>query len=312
MSAQLAEWPSVTDTVLEVGGRPVRVLRAPARHASAEEPQLLVHGLGGSAVTWIEVIEGLAEHGPVVAVDLPGFGRTPISDADPLTVQGYVTFVLELADALGWSSFTLHGNSMGGLIGTLLAAEHPERVRRLVLVSPGFPPRSPIGFLKPARATVDQMVPLAVSSLSALALGVVGLAGPGMAERRNRALLGLIFSDPDGVAPRVLDVMAAEFADDPEGVDRRRALLAATRSITRLWADPRTAWRAIGKVEAPTLVLGGTQDALIPAKVLRAVLAYRRDWQGHVLDDRRHALMLEDPETYLRLFDAWGEDALAA
>lgn len=312
MTAQLAHWPSVTDTVLQVGGRPVRVLRAPARHPAADEPQLLVHGLGGAAVTWIEIIEGLAEHGPVVAVDLPGFGRTPIDESDPLTVQGYVAFVLEVADTLGWDRFTLHGNSMGGLIGTLLAAQHPERVGRLVLVSPAFPPRSPVGFLKPARATVDQMLPIAVSSLTAIALGVVGLAGPGLAERRNRALLGLIFTDPDGVERRVLDVMAAEFAEDPEGVDRRRALLAATRSITRLWADPRAAWRAIRKVQAPTLVLGGTQDALVPAKVLRAVLAYRRDWQGHVLDDRRHALMLEDPQAYLRLFDAWGDDALAA
>lgn len=312
MTAQLAHWPSVTDTVLQVGGRPVRVLQAPARHPAADEPQLLVHGLGGAAVTWIEIIEGLTEHGPVVAVDLPGFGRTPIDESDPLTVQGYVSFVLEVADTLGWDRFTLHGNSMGGLIGTLLAAQHPERVGRLVLVSPAFPPRSPVGFLKPARATVDQMLPIAVSSLTAIALGVVGLAGPGLAERRNRALLGLIFTDPDGVERRVLDVMAAEFAEDPEGVDRRRALLAATRSITRLWADPRAAWRAIRKVQAPTLVLGGTQDALVPAKVLRAVLAYRRDWQGHVLDDRRHALMLEDPETYLRLFDAWGDDALAA
>lgn len=312
MTAQLAHWPSVTDTVLQVAGRPVRVLRAPARHRSAGEPQLLVHGLGGAAVTWIEVIEGLAERGPVVAVDLPGFGRTPIDESDPLTVQGYVAFVLEVADALGWDRFTLHGNSMGGLIGTLLAAQHPERVTRLVLVSPAFPPRSPVGFLKPARATVDQMLPIAVSSLTAIALGVVGLAGPGLAERRNRALLGLIFTDPDGVERRVLDVMAAEFAEDPEGVDRRRALLAATRSITRLWADPRAAWRAIRQVQAPTLVLGGTQDALVPAKVLRAVLAHRPDWQGHVLDDRRHALMLEDPATYLRLFDAWGDDALAA
>ena len=312
MTAQLAHWPSVTDTVLQVGGRPVRVLRAPARHPAADEPQLLVHGLGGAAVTWIEIIEGLTEHGPVVAVDLPGFGRTPIDESDPLTVQGYVTFVLEVAETLGWDRFTLHGNSMGGLIGTLLAAQHPERVGRLVLVSPAFPPRSPVGFLKPARATVDQMLPIAVSSLSVIALGVVGLAGPGLAERRNRALLGLIFTDPDGVERRVLDVMAAEFAEDPDGVDRRRALLAATRSITRLWADPRAAWRAIREVQAPTLVLGGTQDALVPAKVLRAVLAHRRDWQGHVLDDRRHALMLEDPETYLRLFGAWDDDALAA
>jgi pimeloyl-ACP methyl ester carboxylesterase len=59
-------------------------------------------------------------------------------------------------------------------------------------------------------------------------------------------------------------------------------------------------------------MLGGTQDALVPAKVLRSVLAARPDWQGHLLDDRRHALMLEDPDAYLRIFASWQEAAAAA
>ena len=308
----LAGWPSVTDTFLDVGGRRVRILRSSGRTASAARPQLLVHGLGGSSVTWVEVLDGLSDHGPVVAVDLPGFGRTPVTDDDPLTMRGYVDFVLAVADALGWETFTLHGNSMGGLIGTLLAAYHPHRVVSLVLVSPGLPPRSPLGFLSPSRATIDGMLPVALSSLTALALGVVGLAGPGLDERRNRALLKLIFPDPDRVDRAVLDLMAADFAEDVEGVDRRRALLAATCSISTLWVDPRRSWRAIRRVQAPTLLLGGTQDALVPARILRSVLAARPDWEGHVLDDRRHALMLEDPEAYLRIFDDWHAGAVAA
>lgn len=308
----LAAWPSVTDSTLDVAGRQVRVLSAPGRDGGNGSPQLLVHGLGASSVTWIEVIEGLAAHGPVVAVDLPGFGKTPITDADPLTVQGYVDFVLGVADALGWETFTLHGNSMGGLIGTLLAADHPERVDRLVLVSPALPPRSPVGLLRPSRATIDGMVPLGLSSLTAAALGVVGIAGPALDERRNRAMLKLIYSDPDGVDPAVLDLMAADFAEENAGVDRRRALIAATRSISRLWADPRRSWRAVREVQAPTLLVGGTRDALVPARVLRSVLAVRREWQGHVIDDRRHALMMEDPETYLRLFAGWCRNRAAA
>jgi pimeloyl-ACP methyl ester carboxylesterase len=314
VSKRLQHWPSVTDTFVEVDGRRVRILRAESRAAAdaKAEPQLLIHGLGGSSVTWVQVMEGLSEHGPVVAVDLPGFGRTPTTDDDLLTVQEYVTFVLAVADALGWDRFTLHGNSMGGLIGTLIAADRPDRIARLVLVSPALPPRSPLGLLVPGRATIDGMLPLAVSSMSALALGAVGMAGPAMDERRNRAMLKLIFPDPDGVDREVLDLMAADFAEDVEGVDRRRAMLAATRSITSLWTDPRCAWRAIRKVQAPTLVLGGTHDALVPAKVLRAVLVERPDWEGHVLDDRRHALMMEDPDGYLERFNGWQTGRRAA
>ena len=302
----------MTDTFVEVQGRRVRVLRTSSRRRGSARPQLLVHGLGGSSVTWVEVMEGLSTHGPVVAVDLPGFGRTPVAEGDPLNVQGYVDFVLAVADALGWDTFTLHGNSMGGLIGTLLAADHPHRVDRLVLVSPALPPRTPLGFLRPSRATLEGMVPVAVSSLTALGLGTVGLAGPALDARRNRALLRLIFPDPDGVDRAVLDLMASDFAEEVEGVDRRRALRAATCSITSLWVDPRRVWQAVRQVSAPTLLVGGTKDALVPAKVLRAALSVRADWEGHVIDDRRHALMLEDPETYLRLFEEWQAGAVAA
>lgn len=312
VTTHLAGWPTVSDSFLLVKGRQVRILRSTGRQASDAEPQLLVHGLGGSSVTWVQVMEGLAARGPVVAVDLPGFGRTPIDESDPLTVQGYVDFVTDVADALGWERFTLHGNSMGGLIGVLLAAQHPTRLHALVLVSPALPPRTPLHFLRPSRATIGGMVPLVTSSLTALVLGVVGFAGPDLDARRNRAMLGLIYPDPDEVAPEVLDVLAADFAEDVEGVDRRRALLAATCSISVLWADPRTAWRAVRGIRVPTLLLGGTHDALVPARVLRSVIAARPDWEGHVLDDRRHALMLEDPDGYLGLFDAWDTRAEAA
>lgn len=308
MSTLLSPWPGVVDTELVVGGRPVRALRVDSRRADGGgEPQLLVHGLGGSSVTWVEIMGGLAEHGPVVAVDLPGFGRTLPGADDDLTVRGYVRFVREVADELGWDRFTLHGNSMGGLIAVLLAARHPERVERLVLVSPALPPRTPLGLLVPARATVDGMAPIAVSTFSAAVLGVVGIAGPELTEHRNRQLLKLIYPDPDGVDRALLELMAADFrGDDATTVrSRRRALRSATRSIAALWTDPRRVWRAVGRVEAPTLLLGGTKDALVPAKVLRAVLARRPDWTGRVLDDRRHALMMEDPATYLEELGRW-------
>ena len=251
-------------------------------------------------------IRDRAEYGPVVAVDLPGFGRTPPAPDDSLTVSGYVEFLVQVADALGWDRFTVHGNSMGGLVATVLAARHPNRVERLVLVSPALPPRWPTRLLLPSRATIDGMAPIALSSLSAAALGAVGLAGPELSERRNRAMLRLIYPDPDGVDRRVLSLMAADFADGAmDGRERRAALVSATRSIARTWTDPRGVWRAIGRVQAPTLLLGGTRDALVPAKTLRAVLARRPDWQGHLLDDRRHALMLEDPTSYLDLVKRW-------
>lgn len=304
-----AAWPQVVDGHLVVDGRPLRVLRAEGRHGSgAGEPQLLVHGLGGSSVTWVQVIEGLAARGPVVAIDLPGFGGTPAEPGEPLTVEAYARLVVATADALGWDRFALHGNSMGGLISVMVAADHPDRVSRLVLVSPALPPRLPLRLLVPRRATLAGMAPIAISTGTATALGLLGAAPAALDDRRKRALLGLIFGSPDSIDPALLDLMAEEFADDREGPgtdERRRALLLALWSIARAWVDPRRTWRAIDAVVAPTMIVGGTVDALVPASVLRQVLARRRDWQGHVLDDRRHALMLENPAEYLDLVDGW-------
>ena len=309
-------WPHVVDDLLDVGGRSVRVLRAPGRQrAGAGEPQLLVHGLGASAATWAAVVDGLAARGPVVAVDLPGFGGTPVEAGERLTVEAYAELVVAVADALGWDRFTLHGNSMGGLVATLVAADHPDRVVRLVLVSPALPPRLPLQLLVPSRATLTGMAPIAVSSGTAAALGLLGAVPEALDHRRRRAVLGLIFGSMDTVNPDLLDLMAREFAEDRPGADaedRRRALLRSLGSIARSWLDPRRAWRAIDAVTAPTMVLGGTADALVPARVLRQVLARRPDWEGHVLDDRRHALMMESPSDYLDLLERWYSASAAA
>ncbi len=289
-------WSGLRDEMLDLNGRRVRVLRAEGLDGHGGEPQLLVHGLGGSASNWVDVMNGLRRYGPVVALDLPGFGHTPAASASVMSVDGHAEIVLKVADALGWIRFTLHGNSMGGLISTLLAAQQPERVERLVLVSPALPPTTPLGFLPLPRTTLAGMLPMAVPS------------------RRTREMMRLIFTDPDEVRPALLEVMAADARprDEQEAIDRKQALLASTRSIAGLWLDPRRVYRAVDAVEAPTLLLGGTADALVPARVLRKVLARRTDWHGAVLDDHRHAIMLDRPSEFLDRFAQWRDVAESA
>ncbi|CAN5176369.1 hypothetical protein BH09ACT12_BH09ACT12_06080 [soil metagenome] len=282
-------WAGIHEDTLEFDGRPLRVLRAEGEPGGAQEPQLLVHGLGGAASNWIDVISGLRRYGPVVALDLPGFGHTPADSGSALSIDGHIEFVLAVADHLDWERFALHGNSMGGLIGALLASEHPERVDRLVLVSPALPPRFPLAMLPVPRATLVGMLPMVVPS------------------RRTHQLMRLIFTEPDGVRRALLDVMAADSRprDEQEQVDHKRALIESTRSIAGLWLDPRRIYRSVDAVQAPTLLLGGTADALVPARVLRRVMKRRADWSGAVLDDHRNALMLDGPEEYLARIASW-------
>jgi 2-hydroxy-6-oxonona-2,4-dienedioate hydrolase len=110
-------------------------------HAWGEgEPLVLLHGGSGSWTHWIRNVEALAASGRQLLVpDLPGFGdsQRPPGNGD---ADGVVPVLAEgLPYLLGMQAADIVGFSFGGLCAGLLAAAHPELVRRLVLVgAPGF------------------------------------------------------------------------------------------------------------------------------------------------------------------------------
>src|SRR5262249_58391081 len=100
-------------------------------------PLVCVHGLGGSALNWTAVGAGLAAHHHVLALDLRGFGQTPLGSATRLR-DNVRLLDLFLRQVVGRPA-TLVGNSMGGLLSVWQAAEHPDTVCNLVLVDPALP-----------------------------------------------------------------------------------------------------------------------------------------------------------------------------
>ncbi len=108
-------------------------------HYLAEGPAggpvvVLVHGLGGSAEDWRELAPYLAKAGDRVYMpDLPGYGRSEQPADFSYSVQDEAGVVVGFLDALGLKQVDLGGWSMGGWIAQLVAGEHPERVRRLML-----------------------------------------------------------------------------------------------------------------------------------------------------------------------------------
>jgi pimeloyl-ACP methyl ester carboxylesterase len=103
------------------------------RVAGEGEPVVLVHGLSGSWQWWKPILEPLAERRRVHLVDLPRLGRR-------LPAAGLTGWLGRWLDAAGLERVDLIGHSLGGLIAAELAAEQPQRARRLVLVAPaGIP-----------------------------------------------------------------------------------------------------------------------------------------------------------------------------
>ena len=96
-------------------------------------PIVLVHGLGGTLHVWHGVIENLALHHHVVALDLRGHGRSDAGKGT-FTIKGFAQDVEALLTALELPAVTLVGHSMGTLVAQHLAGSHPELIDNLVLV----------------------------------------------------------------------------------------------------------------------------------------------------------------------------------
>lgn len=96
-------------------------------------PIVLLHGLGGSLHVWYGVVENLAMHHHVVALDLRGHGRSD-GGKGAFSVAGFARDVEALLSALELPAVTLVGHSLGTLVAQQLAVTKPEAVDALVMV----------------------------------------------------------------------------------------------------------------------------------------------------------------------------------
>jgi pimeloyl-ACP methyl ester carboxylesterase len=101
------------------------------------EPLLLLHGGLGSTDMFQPIMSQLADHRQVIAVDLQGHGRTALGDR-PFSLPAMGADMAVVLDKLGYKQVDVLGYSMGGGVAFQLAVQHPETVRRLVLVSAGY------------------------------------------------------------------------------------------------------------------------------------------------------------------------------
>jgi pimeloyl-ACP methyl ester carboxylesterase len=101
------------------------------------EPLLMLHGGMGSIEMFEPGLPAFAEHRQVIAVDLHGHGRTPLGNRriDPVDMGDDMAMLLK---KLGYGPVDVIGYSMGGAVAFRLAVQHPQNVRRLVLVSQGY------------------------------------------------------------------------------------------------------------------------------------------------------------------------------
>ena len=110
----------------------------------ATQPALIfLHYFGGSARTWLELTEGLADRFYCLALDLRGFGQSVSRSAD-FGISSYSDDLCELIEKLALTDYRLVGHSMGGKIALSLAARQPTGLSGLVLLAPSPPTPEPM------------------------------------------------------------------------------------------------------------------------------------------------------------------------
>jgi len=222
--------------VANVNGVGVRYVRS-----GQGPPLVLVHGLAASVYSWSEVLAELAKRHDVVAVDLPGFGG---SEMPPdLTFAAYPPTVLGLMDQLGLARASLVGNSMGGAAAAAIAADHPDRVERLVLIDSAGLNLAPKD--RPAVLRLVGALPGAVLERLPVRRALTRLALP------------QVFFDPRLVTEERFEEYLAPLL-------RRGAVVSLSSLLSTPHADAAQFQALLRRIRAPTLILWGREDRWIP------------------------------------------------
>jgi len=223
------------DQFIDVMGVNLRVrISGPAQAPAV----ILLHGFGSSLETWEPWAETLSQHFRVIRFDLPGFGLTGTDPSGNYSDARTVQILAALMDHLGLAQASLVGNSLGGKIAWNFAVAYPGRVTKLVLISPD-------GFASPG---FDYNKTPHVPAL----LNLLPYTLPRIMLRMN---LTPAYADP----ARLTNATVTRYWDMMRGPGDRRAMLARMSQVMLVPPAP-----LLRQITAPTLLLWGEQDQMIP------------------------------------------------
>ncbi|GAA1951124.1 alpha/beta hydrolase [Kitasatospora viridis] len=250
------------------------------------ETAVFLHGLGGWTQNWAALIERL--HGSVhcLALDLPGFGRSAPPPDGRVTVGSQAAAVADHLDRGGHRPVHLVGNSLGGLAALRLAAERPDLVRTLTLVSPVLP-------TLPAAPALGVAL-LGLPGAPRLYARVMAAQSP---ERQVDDVYRVIYGDPALVRPEQRATEARERRRRAELPHSVQMLAGGVRAVVRSFVatDESSAWRQARGVAAPVLLVYGERDRLVPLRTAPRAYSAFRDARLLTLPGVGHVAMQERP-----------------
>lgn len=247
-----------------------------------EQTIIMVHGLASNAGFWRYNIAELAKKYHVIAVDLPGYGKSQ-KDYYPYSMTFYADQIKRLADHLGLKQFIYIGHSMGGQIGITFALKYPSSLSKLILASPA-------GFEEFQTGEGDWL--RSVMTVN----GVKKTTEEGI--RRNLATNFYSWNEK-------WEWMVEERCRMAKAKEFEPFCYAVVRSVNGMLDEP--TFDKVSGISVPTLVIYGQNDGLIPNPYLHPgftcdvfepgakTLANCKTVQ---IPECGHMLMIEHPETF--------------
>jgi pimeloyl-ACP methyl ester carboxylesterase len=234
---------------------------------------VLVHGYTGSVLEWVDNIPALMRKYKVIALDLPGHGRTDKPDV-PYTYDYFCTFLHDFFITLKINKVCFVGHSMGGAIALLFATKYPKIVARICIISPAFGLKWPLLLRVLTLPLVGELLLRAPTSTDDL-------------QKEFRALTYAYYEYDD--------IQLNEYYEFRHSAGYQRAMLRylrATLNIFGLNAAGKKLMRSCRKeyphIRQPVFLVWGRQDAIIPfkaslwlRKLLRHVVVWEPDHCGH-------------------------------
>lgn len=284
------EWREHLRT-LDVHGARVNYVDVGPRRRTKQAPILFVHGLSGCWQNWLENIPHFAARHRVIALDLPGFGASPMPRWE-VEIPAYGRLINDFCTALELDACVLVGNSMGGFIAAEAAINYPGQVSRLVLVSAA-------GI---SQTSVRRHPVMAFARMASA-------AGPSMLESAHRSVsrpglrqlsYGMVFRYPNRLRPELL------FEQHVNGVGRPGFIPALSALLPYDFRD------RLPQISKPTLIVWGRNDQIVPPadadEFERLIPGSRK-----VMFERTgHVPQMERPARFNRVLEEFISDSLSA
>lgn len=252
----------VEEKFLQVGADRIRYLKS----GSGKRTLVLVHGLGASAERWNSIIPRLADDFCVVAPDLIGFGYSDKPHAN-YTMDLFLDFMQKFLEMADVCKPTMIGASMGGQIAAEFASTHPRCVDKLVLVSPS--------------GTMNKPTP---------ALDAYILAS--LYPNKHNATAAFEMMQPSG---EINDEFIDSFVTRMKLPNAKLAFMSTVLGLsnTQLGEDK------MGAISAPTLLVWGSNDAVIPIEHAYKFASMIQDCEFFRMEGYGHAPFAESPSVFV-------------